>query len=185
MWVRSPPSVLKYIYIMKKHKRDINGYVAIYLPDHPKAMKSENWNGWIYEHIVVAEKAHGRELKEYEVVHHLDFDRSNNAPENLIILDQLGHLKLHAWIKRVMNIENIEKERELSKCETCGIFNKNRRANKCLSCYNKERKSKLKSISLCEILHKLKNRSTVSVAKEYNVSDNGLKKYIKKELNII
>ena len=42
-----------------------NGYVLLYLPDHPRAMS----NGCVYEHIVQAEKKLGRFLSDKEVVH--------------------------------------------------------------------------------------------------------------------
>lgn len=40
-------------------------------------------NGYVYEHILVAEKKLGRQLAPGEVVHHIDEDRMNNHPDNL------------------------------------------------------------------------------------------------------
>lgn len=42
---------------MKRSIRELNGYRVIYLPEHPKAMTSNNWLGYIYEHIVIAEES--------------------------------------------------------------------------------------------------------------------------------
>ena len=43
-------------------------------------------NGWQTEHKIIAEQFNGK-LKRGEVVHHSDFNGSNNNPENLCIMD--------------------------------------------------------------------------------------------------
>lgn len=55
-----------------------------------------------YEHIVVAEQALGRRLKnlgrghpDTEVVHHIDGNKTNNAPANLLICTHRYHTELH------------------------------------------------------------------------------------------
>lgn len=55
-----------------------------------------------YEHVLVAEKALGRKLKnlgaghpDTEVVHHIDGDKTNNTPENLLICTHAYHTALH------------------------------------------------------------------------------------------
>jgi len=58
-----------------------NGYRFVYAKDHPNAPKSNQ----MYEHIVVMEKKLGRFLSNEEVVHHIDGDRSNNHPNNLMV----------------------------------------------------------------------------------------------------
>jgi endogenous inhibitor of DNA gyrase (YacG/DUF329 family) len=83
----------------RKTIRYVNGYRVIYLPDHPKAMKSKNWNGWVYEHVVIAEEQLKRSLRPEEVVHHLDFDRSNNRSTNLLVIERGQHAKLHMWLE--------------------------------------------------------------------------------------
>lgn len=78
--------------------RLLNGYRLVYVPGHPHAMSSENWDGFVYEHILVATEILGRTLEDNEVVHHLDLDKANNLPSNLIVLDRGQHTKLHAWL---------------------------------------------------------------------------------------
>ncbi|WP_295216362.1 HNH endonuclease [Ruminococcus sp.] len=49
------------------------------------------------EHRVVAEKIMGRKLEKGEVVHHVDGNKRNNSPENLMVFSsQREHAKWHA-----------------------------------------------------------------------------------------
>ena len=62
----------------RKVRKD--GYVFIRAPEgHPNPGKY----GYVLEHRLVMEKMLGRYLETHEVVHHLDGDPGNNAPENL------------------------------------------------------------------------------------------------------
>jgi len=63
------------------------GYRMIRMPEHHRARA----NGYVLEHIVVAETVLGRRLKPNEEVHHKDRDRANNDPANLQIYD--SHLE--------------------------------------------------------------------------------------------
>ena len=57
-----------------------------------------------HEHRVVAEQILGRSLLPGEVVHHLDFNPRNNAPDNLIIFSsQADHAKYHAALNTFFN----------------------------------------------------------------------------------
>lgn len=49
-----------------------------------------------YEHRVIAETILGRKLEGNEVVHHVNHNKLDNRPENLIITTQSKHLKQHA-----------------------------------------------------------------------------------------
>lgn len=47
-------------------------------------------------HRIVAEQKLGRELREGEVVHHIDRNKFNNSPENLMVFkSQAGHARWH------------------------------------------------------------------------------------------
>lgn len=67
------------------------GYVLLHKRDHPGA----DQKGYVREHRLVAEQSTGRALQPTEVVHHIDFDRSNNAPVNLVVMGRGEHWIYH------------------------------------------------------------------------------------------
>lgn len=166
-----------------KSTRLLNGYVVIYMPSHPKSMKSNNWNGYVYEHIVIAEKDLGRALVENEEVHHLDFNRSNNSPENLLVLSSSSHNKLHVWL-RLNNINPIPKV--VRRCEACNSPLRMTEHKRYCSedCFKLSNKSVMESIPLSQIENDfLELKTMVEVAKKYSIANNSLKKWIKKKFN--
>lgn len=46
-------------------------------------------------HRVVMERILGRKLNSTEIVHHIDGNKQNNEPSNLMVLSQSEHIKLH------------------------------------------------------------------------------------------
>lgn len=90
-----------------------NGYVVLWTPE-----------GRRYEHIIIAERSLGRRLLQIskghpdnEVVHHIDGNKTNNSPENLLICSHRYHAELHhrlemspAW-PQFQKIERNKKER--------------------------------------------------------------------------
>lgn len=72
------------------------GYALVYEPEH----KHAKGNGYVFEHIIVAEKLLGRPLKDKEVVHHIDGDKRNNNPCNIAIFNsQSEHMRFH-WSQK-------------------------------------------------------------------------------------
>lgn len=63
------------------------GYILIYAPDHPSATK----DGYVLEHRLVVEKALGRYLERWEVVHHKNGIKDDNRLENLELLPHSSH----------------------------------------------------------------------------------------------
>ena len=73
------------------------GYVWVYWPENAMAGK----RGYVLEHRLVASFFHlGRDLTPDEVVHHIDRDRGNNDPSNLVVTTRGAHARDHltrAW----------------------------------------------------------------------------------------
>ncbi len=80
-----------------------DGYVSIWNPKHPNSTKQ----GRILEHRLVIEKHIGRMLDSDEVVHHVDFDKTNNSINNLYLTTRKRNSKLNrdicGLIKQLMN----------------------------------------------------------------------------------
>ena len=78
---------------------DERGYARVKMSGHPHA----NWGGYVYEHVVIAERALGKPLPPKVVVHHVDRNGANNAHTNLIICENqayhyLLHLRTRAYV---------------------------------------------------------------------------------------
>lgn len=73
----------------KPVKRESGGYLLVYDP-----ARSRRSDGWVMEHRLVAENMIGRPLLDIEQVHHMNRDKEDNSPSNLVVLDQSTHAKL-------------------------------------------------------------------------------------------
>lgn len=73
----------------KKRRKD--GYVAIYIPSHPR----KNKDGYVMEHDLIMEKHIGRYLNDDEIVHHKNKIRNDNRIENLELMTFRDHARFH------------------------------------------------------------------------------------------
>tara|TARA_Y100000310_G_scaffold325198_2_gene388329 strand:- start:8705 stop:9163 length:459 start_codon:yes stop_codon:yes gene_type:complete len=73
------------------------GYKSLLRPNHPDANK----RGYIAEHRLVMEKKLGRRLLPTEDVHHLDFSKTNNEPDNLHLFNNRAE---HSGFHKRLNL---------------------------------------------------------------------------------
>ena len=176
---------------------EINGYPIIYNPNS----KHANKDGYMYEHIYVAEQKLGRELNDDEVVHHRDFNRNNNSPDNLIVFKtKSDHSSFHAHNcdeKLLFLLEDGTYTVNYLKnniCPVCGK-KKDKQASLCISCYKikgaHNRKINITGLSREKLKDLIRTIPFTQIGKMYNVTDGAIKKWCdayklprtKKEIN--
>jgi hypothetical protein len=87
--------------------KNSNGYIWIWKPEHPFAMKCSP-KGYVLEHRLIMEEKLGRYLKKGEVAHHINGIRNDNRIENLKLTTKGKHIAKH-------NAERIWKEASILK----------------------------------------------------------------------
>jgi len=81
------------------------GYYLIRQTAHPSRRKCD----YVLEHRLVMESMIGRYLRPEEVVHHLNGIKTDNRPENLVVMPKGKHhwsLVIKAMRKRIIELEN-------------------------------------------------------------------------------
>lgn len=75
------------------------GYYMVKDPDHPNAQKS----GYVFESVKVALIVAGREkLNKDECVHHINFNKQDNRPDNLSICPRQKHREFPGQIGKII-----------------------------------------------------------------------------------
>ena len=79
-----------------------NGEILIYCPNHQSLPKNKRH---MVESRIIVEKIIRRYLAKNEVIHHIDFNKSNNSPANLYLFpSQSEHSKFHHLLRKNPNI---------------------------------------------------------------------------------
>ena len=170
-----------------------NGYIEIVMPGHPYARQ----NGTVLMHRLVAEEKLGRFLKPEEVVHHIDFNKTNNDPDNLIVFKTNDdHSRFHktgvleltddgTYISPELDAAlNYRIKHNYEKyCKECGKlitnpFNKKFCSEECKN-INATKSAHLQ-ISKKELEKLIYQFTFTQIGKLYGVSDNAIRKRCKK-----
>lgn len=164
-------------------RRKGKDYLHSYCPGHPRA----NNCGYVYTHVLVAEAKLGRLLTSEECVHHIDKDRFNNDPDNIIVFKTVAdHSAFHNGVDKVL-------DGDVWWCPTkgaeskdlCPICQKNYKyddAEMCLECRNKQRRATFgkhdtpsRETFKCEI----RTMTFAEIGQKYGVSDSAVRKLCK------
>lgn len=78
------------------------GYWKVKSPDHPSVAHYKPKHQWVLEHRLIMEEMLGRYLKSDEFVLHLDGDRVNNDPDNLVLGDRQTQNRLHKRVRKYL-----------------------------------------------------------------------------------
>ncbi len=84
---------------------DPRGYIFLLRPEEPGANKA----GYIMEHRLKMQKKIGRPLEKWEVVHHINENKSDNRLKNLRLMTKREHDRMHTT-KRHKNIKQFGKK---------------------------------------------------------------------------
>lgn len=84
-----------------------HNYVEVTYVQGYRCLQAPDWylgkvdKGRVYEHILVWCSNHGQvTLPKGRVVHHIDLDKENNSPSNLMVMTISQHMKLHNALRR-------------------------------------------------------------------------------------
>jgi hypothetical protein len=89
------------------------GYIKILLSGHPRT----DTKGYVYEHILVAEKSLGKYLPSGAEIHHINEIKDDNRPENLIICQNRSYHWLIHQRQRAFKASGDPNKRKCSICK--------------------------------------------------------------------
>lgn len=157
-------------------------YKYVYMPSHPKA----NPSGCVYEHILVAEQKLGRQLTSNECVHHIDGNKKNNSPDNLMVFASISdHTCFHAGgsIYEINSVWHANKKRVKKVCPFCKKVFQQKESTQIycsVSCSNHSNtKIKTPARDIQDLLF-ANNGNFSAVGRILNITSNGVAKILKR-----
>jgi hypothetical protein len=156
---------------------DTNGYVLTYAPKHHRAIQSGSFKGYVYEHILIAEKMLGRELYPDEVVHHLDGIKTNNNPYNLLVLLRSQHTKLHHWMRKHWIISKPSIFTETKRCVVCNAVLSDTDKYCSVECSRIGQRKIPNRPDLDQLGKDVISMPMTKIGEKYGVSDNAVRKW--------
>lgn len=177
-----------------KSRRIVNGYALLYRPDHFNCLTGVNWEGYVYEHRWVMECHLDRSLAPEEIVHHLDCNKLNNDLSNLILISRSDHMKIHDWIDKGAVVYESHDENgensgnatsEVKLCQICErCLNRIQKVTCSKNCHNQLMAKSMRKVkdrpSYETLIEDLKTLPVTGVGRKYGVSDNAIRKWLKK-----
>lgn len=156
----------------------VGQYYGYYDPTHTLANK----DGLVYEHRLIASQMLGRDITASEVVHHIDENKLNNDPTNLMIFKSKAHHTAFHKGAEAKSVNGVYEVNLIDKsiCPICGQ-KKSYNANLCSKCSLKIRNKRVNTIDTDELQTLVESWPMTKVADYYGVSDNTVRKWCKKK----
>lgn len=151
-------------------------YQAVFLPSHQDA----DARGNVYLHRLIAEQeVLHRPIRKTEVVHHIDENKFNNDPKNLMVFKTANdHSAFHQGGEIIKDGDVYSSTRKTSYCTHCGK-QISYGCDMCADCYNDFQRKQSKRPSKDVLLNKLNSMTYTAISKEYGVCPNTVKKWAK------
>ena len=166
-------------------KTKMGRYLCELAPNNPRATKE----GYVYTHVLVAEQLLGRYLTSEECVHHIDENKHNNSPDNLMVFKtKADHSAFHKGVDAVQDGDvwfcpdkRID-DKEI--CPSCNANYKDAKAKMCINCRERLNRMFIKNTNIQlpnrDVLkEKIRMSNFLQIGREYGVSDNAVRKWCK------
>ena len=92
---------------------DPKGKALVLYPQHPRA----NNNGYVFEHILIAERALGKKISKDTPIHHINENISDNHNSNLVVCESHAYHKFLHCRKRALEASGNKNWRKCRECK--------------------------------------------------------------------